>query len=171
MAVGANTYGSVAGVQALVGDLVASRTFSGSTTPTLTQVEGVLDDVAADINRELEAAGYTVKVSQASYPTAYAFLAAANNYGAAAIVLGMLPPVTFTADTEQEGPSRAQMYQGRLNHALKVITEGKLKAARDTGRLERCYSGASEDADGNDKVPLFTRDQWDYPGSRSLIDE
>ena len=96
MAVGANTYGTVAGVEKLVGDLVASRTFGAGTVPTLAQVEGILDDVASDLNRELESAGYTVPVTSVD-ATALAFLRASNNYGAAAVVLGMLPFGGFTS--------------------------------------------------------------------------
>ena len=163
MAVGANTYGTVAGVEKLVGDLVASRTFGAGTVPTLAQVEGILDDVASDLNRELESAGYTVPVTSVD-ATALAFLRASNNYGAAAVVLGMLPFGGFNPDAAEDAQNRAEMYQGRLNHALKMVKEQRLKAAMTTQRLANVFAGSQEDEDGNEKLPLFKRDDDFYPG-------
>lgn len=173
MAVGDNTYGSVAGVEKLVGDLVDSRTFSGSTVPTTTQVESVLDDMAMDLNRELEVAGYTVPVVEADDATAYGFLAAANNYGAAAIILGMLPTGAYNPeeDIEAGGTTRQEMYSRRFNHALSVIAKHKLKAGRDTHRLERMYAGQRLDSEGLEKKPFFTRTLHEYPGSRTTAEE
>lgn len=173
MTVGANTYGSVAGVQALVGDLVDSRTFSGSTVPTTTQVEAFLDDMAADLNRELEAAGYTVPVNSTNYPTAYAWLAKANEHGAAALVLVTMPQEGFdpAADVEAGGTSRSDMYIRLFNSALKVIANNKLKAGRDRNRMAGIYAGARLDSSGDEKTPLFTRTLHEYPGLRSTAQE
>ena len=171
MAVGANTYGSVAGVERLVGDVVAGRTFGVSTTPTTAQVEAELDAVAFDLNRELEAAGYTIKVDSVSYPTAYGFLTAANEYGAAARVLGMVPIGSYNSGTEEIGTSRAQMYEHHLKHALKMIRQGQLKAGRDQSPMEWVGTGSRLDDDGNVKKPLFTRAMSDYPGTRSLVED
>ena len=170
MVVDANTYGSVAGVERLVGDLVASRTFGASTVPTITQVELELDAVAADLNRELQAAGYTVKVSLPSDPIPYAFLVAANNYGAAARVLAVLPVGAYNPEIEDMGTNRAEMYQRHLNHALKMIQEHRLSAAMATGRLARVFSGGQEDEDGYEKLPLFKRGLTDYPAARELTE-
>ena len=171
MAVGANTYGSVEGVERLVGDAVEGRSFSGSTVPTTTQVEAELDAVASDLNRELEAAGYTVPVDSSDYPTAYEFLTAANNYGAAARVLGIMPTGSYNPGIEEMGPNRAQMYEHHLKHALKMITKGKLKAGRDLSPFEWVSTGSRLDDDGYVKQPLFTRDMTDYPGVRSLSED
>ena len=167
--VGANTYGSEAGVEKLVGDLVAGRDFGAGTIPTTTQVEGVLDDIAADLNRELDTEGYTVPVASAD-ATAKAFLAAANNYGAAAVLLGMFPVGAYNPDAEGQGNSRAEMYQKRLNSAIKMIREHRLKAGMTTQRFALVFSGGQEDEDGNEKLPLFKRGQTDYPSSRSLVE-
>ena len=48
MAVEANTYGTETGVELLIGDVVASGDFTGSTDPTTTDVEKQLDAVAHD---------------------------------------------------------------------------------------------------------------------------
>ena len=169
--VGANTYGSEAGVEKLVGDLVAGRDFGAGTVPTTTQVEGVLDDIAADLNRELDVEGYTVPVNATDYPTARAFLVAVNNYGAAAVILGMFPVGAYNPNAEEQGNSRAEMYQKRLNSAIKMIREHRLKAGMTTQRFALVFSGGQEDEDGNEKLPLFQRGQTDYPSSRSLIKE
>ena len=170
MAVDALTYGSVAGVERLVGDLVASRTFGASTVPTITQVELELDAVASDLNRELEASGYTVKVSSANNPVAYAFLTAANNYGAAARVLALLPVGAYNPEIEDMGTNRAEMYQRHLNHVLKTIRENRLKAGRLTERLAHLFCGGEETEDGEAKLPMFTRGMMDYPATRELTE-
>lgn len=173
MSVGSNTYGSVAGVEKLVGDLVSSRTFSGSTVPTTTQVESVLDDIAMDLNRELEASGYTVPCDSTSYPTAYGFLTAANNFGAAAVILGMLPTGAYNPeeDIETGGTTRQETYSRRFNHALSVIAKNRLKAGRDRLRMQDMKAGARLDSNGYEKTPFFTRTLHEYPGVRTTTQE
>src|SRR3990167_275566 len=168
MAVGASTYGSVAGVEKLVGDVVASRAFGAGTVPTTTQVEGILDDVAAELNNALEIGGYTTPVAAAD-ANGRAYLAAANNYGAAAIALTLVPTHVFNPDMEDVGQSRAEMYQARFTRALKVIDDQKIAASRAHGRLRHIYSGAQEDDDGNKRLPVFTRDEGVNTGTRSRV--
>lgn len=170
MAVGANTYGTVAGVERLIGDLIDSRTFSGSTVPSTTQVEAELDAVAADLNRELEANDFTVPVAVGDDPTDHAFLAAANNYGAAAVLLATVPFIATNPDQEEFGTNRAEMYARRLNHALKEIRAHRISATKSTGRMARMFAGSQEDDDGNTKKPLFVRGIHDFPGARSLTE-
>ncbi|MDD4984188.1 MAG: hypothetical protein PHQ43_00165 [Dehalococcoidales bacterium] len=169
MSVGTNTYGSVTGVERLIGDIVASRTFGASTVPTTTQVEAELDNVAAEINSELEMAGYTVPVNSTSYPTAHAYLAASNNYGAAARLLGTIPALSYNPEGDTDN-SRQQMYENLLKRCLKNIKEGKLNAAHTQSVWGILKSGSEHDADGNDKVPLFTRDRDSYPGTRDYTE-
>lgn len=173
MAVGANTYGSVEGVEKLVGDLVSGREFGASTVPTETQVESVLDDVAMDINRELEAASFTVPVDSDDYPTAHGFVAALNNYGAASIVLSMLPTGAYQPEEDFEGggTSRAEMFSKRYNSGLKKIRESKFKAGRDRERLAFMKFGGRTDSSGDKKLPFFTRTLHEYPGVRDLTAE
>ena len=95
----------------------------------------------------------------------------ANNYGAAARVLGMVPTGSYNAGIEEMGTSRAQMYEHHLKHALKMIREGKLKAGRDQGVFDRVVVGSQYDDDGYTKQPLFTRDMHDNPGARELVED
>ena len=64
MAIGANSYGTVAEVAALVSHFTASGSFSASTVPTTTQVEGFIDRVSAIVNVLLTEAGFTIPISQ-----------------------------------------------------------------------------------------------------------
>ncbi|GAG32162.1 unnamed protein product, partial [marine sediment metagenome] len=132
MAVEANTYAEHEDVERLIGDIVEDRTFETDTVPSLAQVESELDNVAADLNRELDQVGYTVPVSETDYPTAYAYLKAANAYGAAAVLLGVLPAETYNPDEDVEQPSdtRINMYAVKLKSALKAIRENRLRAGR-----------------------------------------
>lgn len=171
MAVDANTYGSVAGVERLVGDVVASRTFGASTVPTTTQVELLLDDIAAELNSLLDTVGYTAKISSSGFPLAYNYVAAANNYGAAAAVLKTIPgQASIGPEGEELGNARANMYQARFNDCLERIKKRQLRAGMREGRLANVYTGAQKDDDSNVKLPLFKRGQDDYPGSRSLVE-
>ena len=172
MAVGANSYGTVARVELLVGDLVASRTFSTTTTPTIAQVEQMIDDTAYEINAALRSNGYTVPVANSS-PNVETFgvLRAANSYGAAALVLAMLPSEAWVSNSEADieiTKSRRSFYEKKFNDIIKAINSFKLYATR-TGDSMEAYAGSQEDTEsGETKLPIFTRSQTDYPGSRTL---
>ena len=169
MSVDTNTYGTVAAIERLIGDVVASRTFSGSTFPSTTQVEAELDAVAAEINAHLDAHGYTAKISSSSWPFAYNAAAAANNYGAAARLLAVIPSMAY--DTEEDrATSRQGMYEGRFRAFLKKIAERQIRAGMRRTHFDNLIAGARLNDDGDTNVPLFTRDTSDYPGSRSLVE-
>lgn len=67
MAIGANSYGDVAGVEALARKYTSptSGTFGSSTKPTATQVEGFIDDVSGLVNVMLAEQGYDIPVVNA----------------------------------------------------------------------------------------------------------
>lgn len=173
MTVDANTYGTVAGVQRLIGDIVPSRTFATDSVPTLVQCEAELDNVANEINAALDVMGYTVPVSSTTYPTAYGFLGAANDYGAAARLLGTIPTEAYdpTEQMEDVGSSRAQMYERHLQQAIKRIWDRKIRAGMREGRFAKLRAGASTDEDGHTKEPLYRRRMGEYPGARILPSE
>ena len=170
MATGDYTYGTVTRLEALVGDLVTSRTFSGSTVPTTTEAEAILDDIAAEINAELEASRYTLETASdlaTNQPRISEFLIAVNSWGAAAVVLSTHPSASYAPGNEVEGPidGRANAYRARYNAGLKRIQEKRLAMTRSAIRMK---VGSAEDGDGNTKKPIFTRDLTDYPSTRSL---
>lgn len=167
MTVDDNTYGDVAGVQRLIGDIVPNRTFSGSTVPTTTQVEAELDNVAAELNALLDMKGYTAPVVEADYPFAYGTLKAANIYGASGRLLGTLPSEAYDPDDQivEGGTPRPQMYERYLNAVKKQILNYQLRAAMSRGRFRHLKAGGAQDADGNEKYPIFKRGDLDYPGT------
>ena len=166
MTVGANTYAEHEDVERLIGDIVINRTFATDTVPSLSQVESELDNAAADLNRELDQVGYTVPVNETDYATAFAYLKAANAYGAAAVLLSTVPAETFdpTEEVESTTPTRAQAYANKFKSALKAIRENRLRAGRRVRRLANLAAGSAVDAEGNVKEPIFTRREDSYPG-------
>ena len=181
MAVGANSYGEVARVQAHVGDLVASRTFVNATStgqsasiPSLTQVESWIDDRAARLNAELRAAGFTVPVSSATDPEAHAWLRAANSAGAAAIALAGLPADSFAPGVEPtQARGRGEYLDSEYTAVIKVIRgedgNGRFPATRSRSLTAGLKVGSYQTSTGGDKDPFFTRGQHDFSATRSLI--
>lgn len=171
MVIGADTYAEHEDVERLIGDIVLGREFDATTTPTEEQVEAELDNAAADLNRELDQVGYTVPVVKADYPTAYAFLKAANAYGASAILLSTIPSEGYDPAEEVEAAptTRAETYGNRFKSALKAIREQRLRAGRRKARLADIFAGSQETDDGLEKLPIFTRGMDDYPSRRSLV--
>lgn len=157
-------YGTVARVEGFVGDLVGSRTFSGSTTPTLTEVTQFLDDVSAQVNVELLVAGYTAPVATADDPETKAYLDFVVSAGAAALALQTSPGFSWTEPGgEGSAFNRLNALQNHLSHALKLIREHKLPAASSAPRFGKLKVGS-------DTVALFKVHQFDYPGSRTDAD-
>ena len=169
MALDANTYGTVAGVERMIGDIVDSRTFAAGTVPTLTECEAALDAIAAVINARLDVMGYTVPVNATDYPYARSLVAEANNNGAAARLLGSIPTQAYDPDEQMEdtGATRPQMYERYLNQVLKQINDRMIRAGMRQGRLDNFRTGA-RDSDGNVREPLFRRRMDEYPGARTL---
>ena len=66
MGLGANTYGSVAEVEALSRRFTNNGSFDTSTVPTLAQVEKFLDNISATMNLALKGAGFSIPVSEAT---------------------------------------------------------------------------------------------------------
>ena len=171
MAVGDSTYGTVAGVQVLVGWMVDGHAFSESTTPTTAQVEALLDDTAATIHMKMSAAGYTVDtkaVIEAAAPRAAQWLGHVNNVGAAAAVMSTSP---FEADPDS---SQRPAFDKRFKELLGMIgTDGLegLGLSKSTDSSSHLDSGSYQTADGADKLPMFWRGMWDFPQSRPLTTE
>lgn len=168
MAVDAASYGATTGVERRVGDLLTARALTSSTIPSLSQVELIIDDVAADLNTALQAAGYSVPVSTGD-PYAHRWLQAVNEDGAAAAVLATMPVTAIRVSMDDAG-NRANYYYQRFQDGLKRIDEGKLRITRTQTRLHGVASGAATDSDGNTKLPIFTRGMGRYPGTVSMTE-
>lgn len=161
-----STYGTVARMEARIGDLVDGRLFSTGTIPTLAQMEGLLDDVAAQLNSTLKRYGYTVPVALADDPEAYAWLRAANSAGAAALALNTVPGESLDPETPDPILNRRQGLWAEFNAILKAIRNNEFPATRSvTTLVSKAYAGSQKDTDGEDTEAIFTRKLTDYPGT------
>ena len=135
MAVHADAYGTVARVEALVGDVVASRTFSTTTTPTKAQVEDIISDVGHELNNYLKTFGYTAPATSTD-TYAHAQLIAANNGEAAARVLATTPTAAQLGSDfsdDEEFATRVRGWHNQFTRVLTLIEKGRLAADRDSG--------------------------------------
>ena len=168
MAIETNSYGSLDGVQRLIRDLVPGGEFGDDTVPTRPDVEAFINEVADEINEALRSSGYTVPVASSGDDIeANGRLARVNNMGAAATALGSYPTESFNPDNP-DMKNRMDFWLSRFDTLIEDIRENKLAATRTTGKLTRTFAGSQEDKDGNEKLPVFTRDVTDYPGARTL---
>lgn len=167
-----STYGSVAGVEMLVGDIVSSRTFTDTTTPSFNTVQDLIFGIAAEINVELRQNGYFAPVRAADFPIAYEYLVHANNAGASARVLSTMPMETYVMPTEERaGGDRREMLDRELWHCIQRIRRQELPAGRQEGLFKRMYAGSQTDrTSGSTKKSLFARDTFDNPNARSLTE-
>lgn len=169
MALDANTYGTVAFVESMVGDMVDLRTFTDSTVPTVIQVETFLDLVADELNMVLKVKGYDVPVVEATDPETYGWLQKVNSMGASALVLGSLPQSMWREpEADVAAQSRRMFFENQVIKAGQRIEEGSLPAARTPLSMHELTAGSATDDDGNVKKPIFKRGILDYPGARTL---
>jgi len=172
VALGTYTYGTVARVEALVGDIAASRTFATGTTPKLAQVEQFLDDTAAEIHAAMAEAGYTPPLPAtvtADAPRASNWLALINSYGACALVLQSMPYEAQAGEESDAPNTRLSWFNKRFRDGLKKILESRflaelgLSITNPSSNLLKITSW--KNSDGDIKTPLFKRTTFDYPGS------
>lgn len=165
-----STYGTVIGVEMLVGDIVASRTFTDTTIPSYDTVQDLVFGVAAEINVELRQNGYYAPVRAADDPIAYEYLAHCNNSGASARALSTLPMESYVIPTEERsGGDRREMLDRELWHCIQRIRRQELPAGRQESMFKRMYAGSQKDrTSGATKDAVFSRSKFDNPGARSL---
>jgi len=137
----------------------------------LAQVEGFIDDVGFRLNVHLESEGYTTPVTVVADKNTFNWLKAANNSGAAARVLSALPAESWTdPDNEGTAQSRRNGLEQEVSRIIKAIKERALPAARADVDTDDFIMGSQLDEDGLTKLPMFTRGQFDYPGTRTLAE-
>jgi hypothetical protein len=160
-----NTYGTVVGVQALIGDVVINRVFSPTTFPTFIQVETFLDYAANRLNASIRANGYTFPVDSIAYPETYGVLKLANEMGAASLVISMSPSETWIAvDSDSPMYNRRRFYDTQFKEVLRIIKDKELYSGRSAIGLT-AYAGSQENrVTGDEKFPIFTRQGLNYPG-------
>ncbi len=164
-----STYGSVAGVESKIGDMVSNRTFTDTTVPSFQEIQELVDGVAQELNMELLQQGYQVPVRGADDPVAYQHLVYVNNCGAAARALSTLPAESFEFAQDGVGGDRRTMWDRELWHAIQRIRKQEFKATTTTSPSDNFIAGSRTDRDtGEVKNPLFKRDMTDFPGTRVL---
>ena len=160
MTIGANSYGSAAGVAVLVPRYAnTSGAFDGTTRPTLAQVEAEIDMVSALVNSMLATNGFSVPVTQADVLLALGYFV---NMETAAIVEGINGSGRFGPTTKSDG--------GKGRFALLVDDVKEFIEANAIGwermGATRPYSATAglgfmeTDAAGNDVFPIFQRNAF-----------
>jgi hypothetical protein len=123
MALNANSYGSVAGVEALVRHIAGAGGFTIATKPTLAEVESFIDQRSAILNAWLGVAGYTIPASNAQ---AQLILAHYAQMGAACDV-ELTQRSAGYSDNDQN--RRENKFCAEFMRAQKLIGEGNLPGA------------------------------------------
>lgn len=156
MAIGANSYGSTAGVAAFVPNYVSGGNFTAGTRPTLAQVEGWIDSISGILNSILAEAGFTVPVADDDVKDALDFFV---NQEVASVCEGVNGSGRFGPTSKQVGK------QGRFALMLedvKAFVDGN-KAGFERLGAERAYDTTSSiafrdtDESGEAVAPLFER--------------
>lgn len=109
-------YAVIAGVQALN----PKRTYGASTTPTTTQVEGFITDIAAELDTVMAGRGLGVPVTTPAEFLAY--VTHLNELGAAALAERAMFPEQSGAGMTASGTELWRQYQA----GLKYLRDGKL---------------------------------------------
>jgi len=163
MTVSANSYGTAAGVAALV-PLRASGTgdsvnFTSSTRPTITQVEAQIDQISALVNAMLAEAGFSIPVSQAS---GVLLLTQFVQQEVAAIVEGINGSGRFGPTAKQVGGrGRFAVLVEDAHEFIEVHKVGleRLGATRSTS-VSSGIAYRDTDEGGDDTFPIFQRDAF-----------
>jgi len=160
MTVGANSYGTVLDVAALTNAyLNASNTFDTSTVPTLTQVEGWIDQVSGIMNTALAGQGFTIPVTQATAVLAIKSFVVESvaDLAHAANMAGRY----FTQSALDRGVTPMSAIRKQILEWVESFASGleSLGAARagETGGGEVLYR--SYDNAGDEITPIFQRKQ------------
>jgi hypothetical protein len=166
MAVSDYTYGTVVGLQVKAGWVVSSRTFTVSTVPSTSEVEGVLDNIASEIHMRLAKHGYPVytkAVVVASAPRVATFLGQLNELGAAAELI----QTYAIAGDPTDGSRPSGYWKDQFKQGLEQIASGALDylgLTRERALSSNLVGTWVEDENGNEKKPLFKRNMFDVPG-------
>jgi len=163
MAIGANSYGSAAGVGALVPRRSnASGTFDGDTNPTLTVLEGWIDRISAMINAVLAADGFDIPIDNTDAPDAVLIVSQFVEEEVAALVEGVNGSGRFgpTVKNKQITKSRFRMISDDIEDFIEKNKLGleRLGASRSSGLAESIgYKKTMND--GRSAFPIRTRQE------------
>ena len=176
MALNSYTYGTIARVERIIGDIVDSRKFSELTSPDKFNIEGILDDVASEIHIELAKYGYDVKTNASLLtlaPRVQLFLQHMNCIGAAVYILNTISVEAFVPQDENGSMTRAQRLWATYKRLLGQINTqafSRLGLTKNSMITEGLFVGSYKDKDGNINKPGFKRGGFDFDGTTDLIE-
>ena len=160
MSLAANSYASVADIEARVPQYTSSGTFGTGTRPTATQVESFIDDVSSLVNALLAEAGFAIPVSQADAKRVLDLFVADE---ASAMVEGVHRAGRFAPGNEElRSQSRFTVVMNDAASFIERHAEGlELLGATRSRSLTEGLAYRSEDAAGDTILPWFGRKQFD----------
>jgi len=156
MAIGANSYSSVAEVAALTPQFTASGSFSTATRPTTAQVEAFIDRVSAIVNVLLAEEGFSIPISQADAKLALDHFVVEE---VADLVESANMAGRFYMDEgELRSRGRFRVIMGDAEQFISEHSEGiqSLGATRDRSLTYGLSYWATDDA-GDEIEPIFSR--------------
>lgn len=158
MAIGDNSYGSVAEVAALTPHYATATgsTFDTGTVPTLTQVEKFIDRVSAIVNVLLAEEGFAIPVSQADAKLALDEFTVMQSAHLVEFANGAGPFIAGSEELRYGTPTRVLMRDAELfiqDHAIGFEQLGATRTRHMTDGLE-CRT---EDDAGDVIEPIFQR--------------
>lgn len=167
MTLGANSYGSVADVAALTQNWTVSGTFSTTTSPTLAQVEGFIDQVSGIMNVALAREGFSIPVTQAD--AVLAIKSIVVQLAADLVQAAHLSGRFFSERALDRGISPMMQIRKDINDWIQENAAGleQLTATREATNVNEIgFRSANE---GGDEIsPIFQReafgnlfDNWD----------
>ena len=136
-------YAVLADIQALN----PKRTYGASTTPTSTQVEALITQVAVEIDAILEAQGYTVPVTTPA--NLVNFLKYVNAYGAAYLAEAGMFPETSEMGSTPHWKVLKEIY----DKYMKMLLEGKIPASLGIGAESINVGSFYTEMDDQDDFP------------------
>jgi hypothetical protein len=167
MAVSANSYTTIARIEARISDLIVDGAFTPTTRPTLAQAETFIDDVASNQNALLQAMGYTAPIVEADDPFAFEATRTANTAGACVMVMNVFPIAAYNPDNPDPLRNRISGYIKEWDLWVEAVEGNKLVAARRTTKTGLFMVGSARDRESGElKLPTFRRDMLDYPGRK-----
>ncbi len=161
MAIGANSYGSVAEVAAVAVRFTSNGSFDATTNPTLAQVETMVDRISGLVNVSLARVGFAVPVSQADAKAALDDLVV----DAVARLVCAVNGTAMYYQGNAGGRVSARSEMARIRQEIReYVTEeasglAALGATRSRG-LAHGLNATLTDTEGEDLDPMFDEEEW-----------
>ena len=156
MALATNSYGALTGVAARTPRWANGGTFDATTTPTITQAEGFIDEVSAIVNLHLQELDYDIPITQADVKLLMNMFV---NDEVASIVLGIHGSGRFAPKAGKSAGTGESRFVRILNDFKEFITThqyGMAKLGVDGGGNLQIFSSYDDDVE-----PLLSRDTLD----------